>query len=211
MTIKTMVLAGVALLTANAATAQVYYGGYNLGPDYGAMIQQTLEQQQARNAQMQQMEQGIVGRAMQDPNCAAMYRQHQAQGGTLSYAQFAYQYAATGGFTADGVARYRSSEQDNQRREQNAWAGYRNAQDERGAAQQTYMDGYAHNQNEAGEVLRGNSSWVDPNNGETRALSYTGPNAYADPNSGQQYRRDASGQYYVQGADGLWYAMTPAQ
>lgn len=211
MTIKTMVLGGATLLAANAATAQVYYGGYDLGPDYGAMIQQTLQQQQARNAAMQQMEQAIVQRAMQDPNCAAMYRQHQAQGGMLPYAQFAYQYAATGGFTPDGIARYRSSEQDNQRREQAAWGGYRAAQDERGAAQQTHMDGYAHNQNEAGEVLRGNTSWVDPTSGETRALSYTGAYAYTDPASGRQYRRDTSGQYYAQGADGLWYAMTPAQ
>jgi hypothetical protein len=211
MTIRTTLLGGIALLAANAATAQVYYGGYSLGPDYGAMIQQTLQQQQARNAEMQQMEQAIVARAMQDPNCAAMYRQHQAQGGTLSYAQFAYQYAATGGFTPEGIARYRNSEQDNQRREQNAWAGYRAAQDQRGAAQQAYIDGYAHDQNEAGEVLRGNTSWADPISGETRALSYTGSNAYADPATGRQYRRDASGQYYVQGADGLWYAMTPAR
>jgi len=211
MTIKTTMFAAAALLAANAATAQVYYGGYNLGPDYGAMIQQTLQQQQMQNAQMQQMEQAVVQRTMQDPNCAAMYRQHQAQGGTLSYAQFAYQYAATGGFTPEGLARFRSSERDNQRREHEAWAGYRSAQDERGAAQQAYMDGYARNQNEAGEVLRGNTSWVDPMSGETRALSYVGPNTYADPATGRQYRRDDSGQYYVQGADGLWYAMTPSR
>ena len=211
MTIKTMILGAAALLAANAATAQVYYGGYNLGPDYGAMIQQTLQQQQAQNAQMQQMQQAIVQRAMQDPNCAAMYRQHQAQGGALSYADFAYQYAATGGFSREGIARYRTGEQNNQRGEQAAWAGYRAAQDDRGAAQQAYRDGYAHDQNEAGEVLRGNTSWVDPRTGETRALAYTGADAYSDPSSGQQYRRDASGQYFVQGADGLWYAMTPAQ
>jgi len=211
MTIRTLLPGAIAVLASNAAIAQVYYGGYNLGPDYGAMIQQTLQQQQARNAEMQQMEQAIVAHTMQDPNCAAMYRQHQAQGGTLSYAQFAYQYAATGGFTPEGTARYRASEQDNQRREQNALAGYRAAQNQRGAAQQARMDGYAHDQNEAGEVLRGNTSWVDPISGETRALSYTGPDTYADPATGRQYRRDDSGQYYAQGADGLWYAMTPAQ
>jgi hypothetical protein len=157
------------------------------------------------------VEQAIVACAIEDPNCATMYRQHETQGGTLSYEQFAYQYAATGGFTTDGIARYRSSEQDNQRREQNAWAGYREAQDQRGAVQQAYMDGYAHDQDEAGEVLRGNTSWVDPISGETRALSYTGSNTYADPATGRRYRRDESGQYDAQGADGLWYAMTPAR
>ena len=211
MTLRTLTLSAAALLAANGATAQVTYGGYDLGPDYGAMIQQTLQQQQAQNAQMQQMEQAVVQRAMQDPNCAALYRQHQAQGGTLSYAQFAYQYAATGGFTQEGIARYRNAEYDNQRRERDAWNGYRGAQDARGAAQQSWMDGYAHDQNEAGEVLRGNTSWVDPTSGETRALSYTGANAYTDPQSGRQYRRDDNGQYYVQGADGLWYPMTPAR
>jgi hypothetical protein len=211
MTIRTLLLGGIAVLASNAAIAQVYYGGYDLGPDYGAMIQQTLQQQQARNAEMQQMEQAVVARTMQDPNCRAMYRQHQAQGGTLSYEQFAYQYAATGGFSAEGIARYRSSEQDNQHREQNAWADYRAAQDQRGAAQQAYINGYAHDQNEAGEVLRGNTSWVDPISGETRALSYTGASAYSDPATNRQYRRDDSGQYFTQGADGLWYAMTPAQ
>jgi hypothetical protein len=211
MTLKTLILSAAALLAANGATAQVYYGGYNLGPDYGAMIQQTMQQQQAQNAQMQQMQQAIVQRTMQDPNCAAVYRQHQAQGGTLSYADFAYQYAATGGFTPEGIARYRGVEADNQRRERDAWNGYRGAQDARAAAQQAWSDGYAHDQGEAGEVLRGNTSWNDPTTGETRALSYTGANAYTDPQSGRQYRRDDSGRYYVQGQDGLWYPMTPAQ
>jgi hypothetical protein len=211
MPLKTLLLSITILLAADGAVAQVSYGGYDLGPDYGAMIQQTFQQQQMQNAQMQQMEQAIVQRAMQDPNCAAMYRQHQAQGGTLSYAQFAYQYAATGGFTPEGIARYRGVEADNQRKERDAWNGYRGAQDARAAAQQAWRDGYAHDQNEAGEVLRGNTSWVDPATGETRALSYTGANAYTDPQSGREYRRDDSGRYYVQGADGLWYPMTPAQ
>ena len=203
--------AAALFFAASCASAQVYYGGYNLGPDYGAMVQQQLQQGQVLDAQIQQAQQAAVQRTMQDPNCAARYREHLAAGGQLSYAQFAYQYAATGGFSAEGMARYRSSEQANQQRERAAWNGYRSAQDQRGAVQQEYANGYARNQNEAGEVMRGNSAWIDPLSGQTRELSYIGANAYSDPQTGQQYRRDDYGRYYVQGSDGLWYAMTPGQ
>jgi hypothetical protein len=125
----------------------------------------------------------------------------------MSYAQFAYQYAATAGFTPDGIARYRQGEADNQRKEHEAWNGYRHAQDQRALAQQQYADGYAHNQAEAGEVLRGNSSWVDPRTGERRELSYLGDNVSVDPATGQHYYRDASGQYYVQRGHGSWEEM----
>jgi hypothetical protein len=205
-------LAPIVLLVAGSAGAQVMYGGYNLGPDYGAMIQQEQQKQQVMNAQMQQQAQSIVAQAMQSPECQQMYRRHLAQGGTLSFPQFAYQYVATGRFSAEGIARYRRSEGDNQRREAAAWAGVRAAEEGSAAAMQENSDHYARGQDEAGEVLRGNSSWVDPNDGQRRALSYTGENAaYTDPASGRVYQRDASGQYYVQGADGLWYPMTPAR
>jgi hypothetical protein len=119
---------------------------------------------------------------MANPDCQAKYQQHIAQGGRLSYPQFAYQYAATGGFSAQGMANYRQSESANQQREAAAAQGLRQAQAARGQAQQQYAAGYARNQAEAGEVLRGNSSWVDPGNGQQRALPYMGPNGgYQDP------------------------------
>lgn len=214
--IRRTLLACIAALSALAAApqagAQVMYGGYNLGPDYGAMVQQALQRQAAMNQQMQQQQQAIVQRTMANPDCQAKYRQHLAQGGRMSYPDFAYQYAATGGFTAQGMAVYRQSEAANQQREAAAAQGLRQAQAARGQAQQAYAAGYARNQAEAGEVLRGNSSWVDPASGQRRALPYLGPNGgYQDPQTGQRFWRDANGQYYAQAPHGAWYPMAVAR
>lgn len=201
----------VQLLGAAAAPAQVYQSGYDLGPDYGAMLQQQLQQSAALSQQMQTAEQQLVQQVMQNPDCLAKYQQHRAMGGQLSYPQFAWQYAATAGFSNDGIARFRAAEQRNQQAEQHSWQGYRQAQDQRAQAQQAYADGYAANQAEAGRVLQGNSSWVDPATGQTQSLAYAGQNVSVDPATGRTYYRDDSGQYYVRGDDGLWYAMTPGR
>lgn len=198
-------------LAATGARAQVYQGGYDLGPDYGAMLQQQLQHGANLSARMQQAEQQLVQRVMQDPRCQAMYQQHLAGGGRLTFEQFAWQYAATAGFTPDGIARFRAGEASNQQREHAAWQAYREAEQQRGEAQQANMDGYARNQREAGRVMRGDSSWVDPTTGAQRAVSYLGPNDAVDPGTGQRFHRDDTGRYYAQGADGLWYPMQPAQ
>lgn len=212
MFLKTLSLYTFALLFADAAGAQVSYGGYDLGPDYGAMIRQVQQQQQAMNWQMQQQMQAVVAQAMQNPDCQAKYRAHLAQGGTLPYAQFAYQYAATAGFTPDGLARFHAGEADNQRREAAAYAGLRQAEANSAAALAENAQHHAAGQHDLGETLAGNAGWIDPHDGERKSLSYLGDDtAYTDPHSGRVYRRDASGQYYAQGADGLWYAMTPAR
>ena len=214
-TLRRLLLSCLTILAALAslqASAQVMYGGYNLGPDYGAMLKQAQAQQAVTNQQMQQQQNAIIQRTMANPDCQAKYQQHIAQGGRLSYPQFAYQYAATGGFSAQGMANYRQSESANQQREAAAAKGLRQAQAARGQAQQQYAAGYARNQAEAGEVLRGNSSWVDPSNGQQRALPYMGPNGgYQDPQTGQRYWRDGNGQYFAQASNGGWYPMTVAR
>jgi hypothetical protein len=199
------------LAAAGPAAAQVYYGGYDLGPDYGSMLQQQLQRSDQLSAQMQAAEQQVVQQVMQNPQAIAYYQQHVASGGGLSFPQFAYQYAATAGFSRDGIARYRATERDNQNGERRAYAGYVGAQRDRAAAQIAYSEGYLHDQREAGNVLQGNSSWVDPATGQDRALAYTGNNLSVDPSTGQTFYRDGSGQYHALGSDGLWYPMNPAQ
>ena len=179
--------------------------------DFDAMIRQQLQAGQALSMQMQQAEQQIVQQTMQNPDCQAKYQQHLAAGGQMSYPQFAYQYAATGGFSQQGIANYRRSEQANQAAEMATWNGYRNAQDQRSAAQAAYSDAYFAGQAEQGRVMQGQSTWTDPTTGQSRALSYLGGNAYADPNTGQQFVRDGNGQFYAQGPDGQWYPMTPSR
>lgn len=199
----------LASLFASAASAQVYYGGYNLGPDYGAMIGQVQQQQQAMNAQMQQQTQALVAQAMQDAQCQAMYQQHRAAGGGLSFPDFAYQYLATGHFSGPGIARYRATEADNQRRERAAYAGVRQAEQNLSNA---IADGNAHfsdNQAAFRQTLGGERTWVDPNGGHRVSLPYLGENVpYTDPN-GYVYQRDASGRYFARDLNGYVYEMTP--
>lgn len=192
--------------------AQVYYNGYDIGPDYGAMLREQQARSQQLDREIQARTADIVQRTMQNPDCYAKYQQHVAQGGTLSYPQFAYQYAATGGFTPDGIQHYRTSEQQNQQREYQAWQELQRAQRERSQAQQQYADGYSRNQNQAGDVLQGRSWWIDPTTGRRQSLAYIGPNqGYVDHKTGNRYWRDESGRYAVQTPSGQWSWMVPAQ
>lgn len=194
------------------AFGQTAYGGYDLGPDYGAMVDQMLEQDRLLGQQIQQSEAQIVQQAMQNPVCQSAYQQHLAGGGQMPYPAFAYQCAATGGFTPEGMARFRASEATNQARERQALQGLREAEQGRAAAQGEYMEGYQQNQTEFGNVLTGKSSWVDPGTGGQVVLPYTQPNTpYRDPASGRTYVMDTLGTYHVQGPDGLWYPMAPWQ
>lgn len=198
------------LCWASQTSAQVYYNGYDIGPDYGAMLNRQLQRSQQLDREMQARTGDIVQRTMQNPDCYAKYQQHLAQGGTLSYPQFAYQYAATGGFTPDGIQRYRSSEQQNQQREYQAWQDWQRAQRERGQSQQQYADGYSRNQSQAGDVLQGRSWWIDPTTGQRQSLAYLGPNqGYVDSRTGNRYWRDEAGRYAVQVPSGQWYWMVP--
>ena len=200
------------LVFGGALQAQVTYGGYDLGPDYGAMLQQMQQQQDQLQEQMRQQEMLVVQNAMANPDCAAKYRQHLAQGGQLSYEQFAWQYAATGGLTAIGIAQFQQNERANQQREHATWLGLRDAETQRAAAQQQYAEGYQRNLQHAGDNLQGRSAWIDPFDGQAHTLGYLEPDTgYYDAQSGRAYHRDATGQYHVQGSDGLWYPMTPAR
>lgn len=192
--------------------AQVYYNGYDIGPDYGAMLREQQARSQQLDREIQARTADIVQRTMQNPDCYAKYQQHLAQGGTLSYPQFAYQYAATGGFTPEGIQRYRTSEQQNQQREHEAWQELQRAQRQRQRAQQQHADRYSRNQNQAGDILQGRSWWIDPTTGQRQSLPYIGPNqGYVDPNTGNRYWRDESGRYAVQTPSGQWAWMVPTQ
>jgi hypothetical protein len=172
------------------------------------MINQQLQQQQAVNQQMQQREAMIAQQTMQDPRAQMLYQQHQAQGGQLSFPQFAYQYAATGGFTPDGIARFRQSEGQNQRREQEAWAGLQQAQRNRAEAQHGQRDSYWRGQNEAGLGLQGRGTYYDPGSGGTRVLPYLQPGTVSrDPQTGQAFVMDQGGTYYGQAPNGQWYPL----
>lgn len=202
------VLAG--FFAATTVQAQVFYNGYNLGPDYGAMLQAELAKSQALGQQMEQQTQAMVAQAMQDPQCLAMYQQHLAQGGQTPFPQFAYMYLATGHFSPQGIANFQRSERQNQQREYQAWQGVQAAEQARGAAQVGYMNGYSDNQATFRENLGGYRSWVTPN-GATVSLPYIGPNTPWTDQYGNTYARDDSGQYYMQDPNGYWQRLAPAR
>ena len=197
------------LLLTLSLISSVLVSAIALAQNYEAMIQQQLQQGQNMAAQMQQMQQGIVQQNMQNPQVQAMYQQHLAAGGQLSFDQFAYNYAATGGFTQEGMARYRQSEQANQQKEAAAMQAYRDAQAQRGQAMQEM-----HNQNnemahDRGNLLNGTTDYRDPTTGAIYNLPHTAqPNEYyRDPNSGNGFYNDQQGNFYRQDPDGYEYEL----
>ncbi|MBN8943993.1 MAG: hypothetical protein J0H01_31075 [Rhizobiales bacterium] len=204
-------LAGLALAAALAAqaapaAAQTYYRGYDIGPDYQGMLNQSMRQQQELNARMQQNTQGIIAQVMQDPQFQALYQQHRMQGGQMTPQQFAYQYAATGRFSREGTARYRENEARNQAAEQQRLQGLREAEAARGQAQRGYQDSYQRNNAEVGNLLRGNSTYIGPN-GQSYVLPHTQPGQIQrDPNTGNAFVMDNRGQYYMYTPNG-WQPM----
>ena len=199
---------GAAGLAAAPAAAQVTYGGYNLGPDYGAMIPEQQRAMQQQQQQMRMHEQQIIAQVMQDPRFAPMYRQHRAQGGQMSPQQFAYAMAATRWNSPEGRRAFHESERRNQAAEYGAVQRLREAERGRAGAMQDYRDGYARNQGEAGRVMQGNATYIGPG-GQRYVLPYTQPGMVSRDRNGNAFVMDNRGQYYIQTPSG-WQPMRSA-
>lgn len=197
----------LALLGASAASGQVYYNGWNTGPDYRGMLEEQLRKGRDLDAQLVQQQAAMVEQAMRDPECWAMYQQF---GRGMSYPEFAYQYLATAHFTSEGIARWRQSEAENRVREGAALRALRAAQAARGEAQIENWDEYFSHQSKAGLGLQGQGSYGDPTTGGPVVLQNIRPGVPSyDQRTGRWYSMDERGNYYGQGPDGRWYPMTP--
>ena len=203
--------------------------GPALGQDwYGMLEQQNAASQAYIQQQMAQMDAGIAAanrqveqivlQKMQDPEVQAAYRQHQAQAAQsgmqpYDFPTFTYYYVATNGFSSQGMAAYRSSEEANQARERQAYEGLRDAQAQRQAAMTEQQESYFRNQQEAGRQLMGNSTWVNPASGATQALPHTWQRNTYNHHQGQTYYVDESGTYWVADPNnsGYWYPLTPGR
>ena len=170
-----------------------------------------LKQQLAQSQQSLARQQNLaIQNLMADPRVRAMYQQHQAQGGRMSYPQFAYQYGLTGGFSAEGKRRAFQAQQGINAREHNTWLGAREAEQERARAQGNWQSGYAANQLEAGNGLRGTSTWIDSTNGRSYQLPHAAANSpNYDPQTGRYFQMDGRGNYYASTPQGTWEPMTP--
>jgi hypothetical protein len=206
----TLALAACACSSTDAF-GQVYYGGYNLGPDYGEMARRAIERQNQIVRQAEEAGARAVQQAMNDPRCQAMYQQHQQQGGRMTLQQFAYEYARTGGFTPQGKINAFNVERDNQAKEKKAYDAWKDAQRQSGEAMNEWREGYRRNQHEAGNVMTGKATYVDPN-GRQFVLPYLQPGYTTDRNTGTVYHLDQFGRYhYMQNNSGYWVPLNPGR
>ncbi|MBR0655028.1 hypothetical protein [Plastoroseomonas arctica] len=206
---RLVMLLGV--LASAPAGAQTMYRGYDIGPDFGAMLEQSQRGSAQLSAQMQAAQQQAIARAMQDPECQAHYRAFLQRGGQMPFPNFAYQCAATANFSPEGMRRYREGEVRNQREEQLRRDELRRAEEARGRAQGEYAERYREGQREQGRVMQGQSTYVDPRTGQPVVLPYMGPNGYVDPSTGQRFTRDQQGNQYVMLPNGQWQMLYPAR
>ena len=176
--------------------------------DFDAMIQQQLQQGQAMAGQMQQMEQGIVQQNMQNPQVQQSYQAYVNNGGTMSYQQFAYQWAATAGFSPDGMARYNQNERNIQQREGQAIQQYRQNQANNYQAMQDMHQRNAEIARHRGNTLQGTTDYVDPSTGIQHNLPHNvQPNTYMQDPNGQGYYNDPQGNYYRGDGNGNWFGL----
>lgn len=181
--------------------------------DYGAMIQQQLQAGNNLAQQMQQYEQNIVQQNMQNPQVQAMYQQHLAQGGQMSFEQFAYSYAATGGFTPQGMQYHNQNERNIQQRESAAIQAYRQNQANNAQALQQMHESNANIAHHRGNLLNGTTDYVDPSTGQQYNLPHTTQpnNYYYDQGNQQMYYNDPSGNYHREDQNGYWYQLQEAE
>ena len=194
MSLRIAALGLVMGLLGGTANAQNYLPGEDLVNALKNQVQQGINQNQ----------QGIntmVGQAMQDPQCWAAYQQFRAQGGNLPYQTFAYQWLATGRFSAQGKQNYWSAQRGIENQQRQGMEGLRQAEANRAAAIANMQGHYAYGQGQAGLNLQGNRTYTDPNTGTNVVLNYTQP--------GQWSSDTRTGQNYVMGADGRQYGVYP--
>ena len=157
-----------------------------------------------QNAQMQQQTQQIIAQVLQDPRFQSMYQQYLASGGNATPEQYAYSYAATGGFTPQGMQNYQNSEAMSAAKIQNAWQGYQNSVQGYRDAYGNYTGGYSANQNEFGIAVSGNSTYVEPGTGTRAVLPNTWQANTINQFNGQTYYVDQAGQYFWVDPDNGW-------
>ena len=195
---------------AGAPLAQVYYNGWNIGPDYGSMMNQLQQREQMMALEMQKQSALLVQQAMANPDCAAKFRRYLSYGGRMDYPTFAYYYVATGAFSPEGIAYFNKTEIRNNAAEMAALMRLREAEQQSGQALNQWQNGFSANQWEGGNLLMGNSTYLNPQTGTSHVLQHMQPGVpTTDPNTGQTYQMDNLGNYSVLMPNGYWYPMVP--
>jgi hypothetical protein len=188
-----VIAAGLALAGAGGAQAQ----------DITAMFNAQVAQQRA---QEQAVIGGFVNQNMNNPQIVAAWRRN-PRGMTLQ--QYAYAYAATGGFTPQGYANYGAASGQINARNQAAWQSYQQGVQNYRNAYNGYTGGFSANQQEAGRGLMGQQSYYNPANGQNVSLGYIQPGTTWSQ-GGYTYRMAPNGQYYATTGNGYWTPVNPS-
>lgn len=197
-TLRLFAAAASMMAAAGAASAQDFTG-MDISQIYGGWAA-------GQNYQMQSGLNDIIAQNMQNPQVIAMYNQSVASGqfsGTLE--QFAYNYAATAGFT--NVQGYYNTSNDIVNKEKNAWAGYQGAVTNYNNAYGAYTGGFSNNMQEAGRGLMGQSTYYGYGNGQQLPHTWQ-PETY-QYYQGNEYFVDQSGTYWMAdpNGSGYWYEL----
>ena len=198
-------LGAAAAFAAAAFTTVLALAPHSASAQTMASINAQMASMNERLAANQQRINGMVRQQMANPEVQEAYRRYLARAYAagappIPFANFAYNYIATAHFSRGGTALYQRNEAANQAREAAAMNDYRAAQANRGAAQMAQQDHFNENQREVGRILRGTSTFTDPN-GRREVLPHTwqaGRHYY----QGRTYQVDESGQYWVESAGG---------
>lgn len=135
---------------------------------------------------------GQMGSIMQQrgPEIQAAYQQCLYSGYYCgSFEDYALNYVSTNGFTDGGA--WARTQRGMQQQEWEAWGGVRAAEANSANAINTWNGNFIENSGEMGNVIAGNSTWVDPYTGANYTLPYTG----VQP--GQSWYDQASGLYFM--------------
>lgn len=182
---STLVLATTMLIIGNIGAAQDL--STSMSDWYNGVVAQQSAQQNAAVGQ-------IVQQNMQDPQIQALYQQHLASGGGGSFEEFAYAYAATGGFTPQGYAAYGQTSSTIAAQQSGTMEDYWAAQDANADAMGAYSSGYIANSQEMGNVIAGNQTYYGSDGSAVLPYGWQ-PDSYNTYN-GQSYYVDQSGQYF---------------
>ena len=176
-----------------------------------AIMDQYMQQGQALAGQMQQGQNNIVNSNMQNPEVQAAYIQYRNSGGTDDFQTFAYNYAATGGFSQRGMDIYNQSERGIQQRENAAIQDYRAGQAANAQALQQMHERNSEIARQRGNLLNGTTDYTDPNSGAQFNLPHTiQPDSYyRDYGSGETFYNDPQGNYYRDNGNGWMNQIDP--
>lgn len=162
------------------------------------------------NNQMQTMYSQMMQSNMQNPQIQQQYQMYLQQGGTLSFPAYCHRYAETGGFTPQGYANAMQTQQQIYAQDTAAMNSYRQHSAQLQQATHDYQtavhDKWAQ---QRGENLSGQSPYVNSGNGTVWNLPNTAApgSVYHDPASGNYFRMDEHGQYWMSNGQGWWQSM----